>query len=544
MDRSLFLHLVLYLFILTFFSCEQSKEVKFPVWGTGAGLIAHNNASQEGRLDFSAPVILEYQFDESFSVPPNSSLQIEYELDSPLYPAAQESFSLVLNTGTASWQLPMGHNVIYFYNIPIEDSFDGYFNIMLETNEEIEADTGPVFTIRSISFQNRFFGFSRPSQRVFYSSPFVYREGSSYVIDVPSSFWPSPAYAGIEASFSDAGAVLEFTGRRIETIPGAQNISISHALYSPLGHALLSSEEVESFYITVFQAPLAFPQPILADPVLVLEWPRDQWRDPRFEVFQWDRFQPIPLIFFDFADYDMQSRMLKRLAFFVEKAGFRGRLAHDHEIADLHGWNAHDYRAEDLARFFDTARKSNFPLLDEEWELEEILLAQGIIRQEQGNIVAGAGAIMSIAREAPNHLRYRFMVHEGFHGLFFIDEGFRNFSRYRWEQFPAAAKRFLLAYFDFQNYDTQDEYLVLKEFNAHILQQPVSQAADYFGRLLPLRLENTEFASQLPQKNAASGTWPGLAAVFTSEAQVFSDYVNERWGLAAGRVWGLRVRQP
>ena len=54
----------------------------------------------------------------------------------------------------------------------------------------------------------------------------------------------------------------------------------------------------------------------------------------------------------------MQDDLLKRMAFFTEKEGFRGRLAADEEIKDLHGFNAHDYRAETLAAFFDLAEKA------------------------------------------------------------------------------------------------------------------------------------------------------------------------------------------
>jgi len=77
---------------------------------------------------------------------------------------------------------------------------------------------------------------------------------------------------------------------------------------------------------------------------------------------------------------------------------------------------------------------------------------------------------------------------------------------------------------------------------AHVLQQPVSQAAEYFGHNLPLRLESTWRVSALPKKNEASGTWPTLAAAFTAEAEAFSEYVNNRWGMAAGRVWGIQIK--
>jgi hypothetical protein len=234
--------------------------------------------------------------------------------------------------------------------------------------------------------------------------------------------------------------------------------------------------------------------------------------------------------------------MLKRLAFFVEKAGFRGRLSPDSEIAHLHGWNAHNYRAEDLARFYQLARETHFPLLHEERELERILYSTGIIRDTGGKIQPGEGAILSVAREAPEYLRYRFMAHEGFHGLYFNDEDFHTFSRSRWQQFPPAARRFILSYFRFQQYDVADEYLLVNEFMGHILQQPVSQVGRYFGVTLPSRLENTWRAADLPEKDQATGSWPALAAAFTREAEAFSAYVSNRWGLTAGRVHLVTVR--
>ena len=291
---------------------------------------------------------------------------------------------------------------------------------------------------------------------------------------------------------------------------------------------------------------MLFPlDPISANPRAILSYPTASWRDKRYEVFRWDQFPQI--LIFDTADYAVQDNLFKRLAFFVEKAGFRGRLAKDSEIADLHGWNAHDYRAADLAAFFEAARRSNFPLCTEERELEALLLNTGIITVNSASqISGGAGAIISISRESDKTdkgLRPRFMTHEGFHGIYFVDEDFRNFCRERWDVFPAPAKKFLLSFFDFQAYDTKDADLVVNEFMAHVLQQPVAQASWYFGEFQPSRMIAVSpwRKSSLPEKEEVSTDgkpfWPDLAAAFTAEGEVFSRYVNQRWGLSAGRVW-------
>jgi len=530
--RNFCFSLFLFFYIIASFSCEKDRQVLFAVYADSAPLFAKSMEALEGTLDFSKPKKLEYWFADSFFVP-NSSFDIEYDIMPPLQ-SADINCQLILKTGEISWQLPVEPGEIR-YSLPIDESFDGRFSIELETGA-VEETAASVFKISSISFSRRWFGFYTDNTGRFSITPFVYKRNGSYVIDIPPSFRPNPLSAGIEAAPSSA---LEFAGRRIETFPGTPGIYISPALFFTEGQLVLFGDKMETFILSEMKAPCVFPIPIIADPGVVIKWPREHWRNPDYEIFRWSGFPELLIL--DFADYAAQDRMLKRLAFFVEKAGFRGRLAHDAEIAHLHGWNAHDYRAEDLARFFDAARKSGFPLLDEERELEKILHNEGIIFEDRGGIAALSGGIISISRESDDNLRYRFLAHEGFHGLFFIDEDFRDFSRRRWEQLSAQAKRFIISFFDFQQYDTSDEYLLINEFMAHVLQQSASQAADYFGRVLPARLESTWRVQSIPQKDEASGAWPDLASAFAAEAQAFSGYVNRRWSLAAGRVWTLRV---
>ena len=280
---------------------------------------------------------------------------------------------------------------------------------------------------------------------------------------------------------------------------------------------------------------LEVPQPIATCPRYVLAWPQRYWRDPRFELFRWYRFPSI--LIFDTADYAVQDRLLKRLAFFVEKRGFRGRLARDEEIADLHGWNAHDYRSVDLARFFQAAREENFPLNREELELEQILLDQGLIWETMEGLQGGEGGILSISREAPEFLRFLLMAHEGFHGLFYIDEDFRAFTEYRWNRFPDDGREMFLTFLDDQDYDVTVDFIVLKEFSAFVLQQPVSQAPIYFGRRMPARITNPYWHAANRHLRDATGAFPRFANIFTLEAQAFSAFVAYRWGFAAGRVW-------
>jgi hypothetical protein len=280
----------------------------------------------------------------------------------------------------------------------------------------------------------------------------------------------------------------------------------------------------------------AVPDPIPANPHDILYWPQQQWRNPRYEVFAWDRFPSI--LIFDTADYEVQNRMLKRLAFFAEKEGFRGSLAGDEEIAGLHGWNAHDYSAADLALFFQEAGDAGFPLNTEETELRQILINAAIIRETPEGL-QGEGAVVSVSRESNQDMRAVFMAHEGFHGIFYIDQDFRRLSAERWNRLAPAGQQMFLTFLDDQEYDISVDIIIIKEFGSFLLQQDVSEAAFYFGTRIPARIENTAWldANRRLRSSSGDGSYPQFAGMFSAEAEVFSAYAGQRWGFAAGRVW-------
>jgi hypothetical protein len=400
------------------------------------------------------------------------------------------------------------------------------------------AASSPALELVSLSLVPRWYGIERDG-RGLRMSPFVFTGPEGAVgIDPPGEYgFPG----GADLLIRSAGSVRWTIGDLRFERPFGGDLRVPGGFFPPTSlRVLVEGEGLESARL-VPAAFRPFPSPISLDPALILAYPPGSWRRGDYEVFRWDAFPS--LLIFDTADYTVQDRLFKRLAFFVEKAGYRGRLMEDEEIADQHGWNAHDYRAEDLARFFEAVRLADFPLLPEERELELILLEAGIIRREGDAVVPGEGGLVSISRESPAYLRSLFMAHEGFHGIFFIDREFRDFSRRRWEGLSATARRFILSYFDYQHYDTADEYLTINEFMAHVLQQPVSRAAGYFGETLASRIDASPWRrTVLPEKDEESGSWPVLAEDFLAEALAFNAYVAGRWGLAAGRVHRISVR--
>jgi hypothetical protein len=546
-------------------SCFAEKPAGFVIGGPDGEdhrLYTSSNAlsgvfslAKTKRYDFSA--------EQDLRVPRNFSLEIDYSLHNLEGPSSGASadaagnYQVVLKIDDDSaWVLPCG---LAFLAIDTEGPHIRYaVPLQAPRIKKISFEikgvkkSGAELRLNGLRLTERFYGFYTKAGAVL-TSPFVSRardvtetagSGARFLISVS----PGENYRinGPQVLFIDGiEDAPEITAggntfRYIANRGGSdyRSLTVPAAFLTPGSNAVQINGNVETALLKSAPAQNETPHmPISADPGFILLYPLDGWRGENFEIFSWESFPNI--LIFDTASYDFQDKLFKRVAFFAEKKGFKGRLAGDVEIAELHGWNAHDYNAETLARFFDAAEKSSFPLLYEELELREILVKAGIIKVSDSGFAAGGGAVISISRDSPDYLRLMFMTHEAFHGLFFIDADFREFCRQRWDGLDVTAKRFITSYFDFQQYDVNDSFLVLNEFMAHCLQQGVSASGKYFGESLANRLyEKSPWRrAVLPPRDEESGAWPGIGEVFTREALALSGYVSTRWGLAAGRVW-------
>jgi hypothetical protein len=275
--------------------------------------------------------------------------------------------------------------------------------------------------------------------------------------------------------------------------------------------------------------PAPAPEAIMAPPDAILSYPQSAWRNSKYEVFQWEAMTDAfdaPILIVDTASYAIQSRILKRIAFFVERSGARGQLFTDQLLAHRADWHAHDYQSSDLAAFFNRAVQMRFSLSPEELEFRSILIKTGIIQQKEHGFTNGKGAIISISREAPNALRAQHLVHEGFHALFFLDANFRTFSYRRYAQLTPRVKRFLLTYFGRLGYDTSYQFLMVNEFMAYVLQQPLAETEQFFGAPVLNAVRQ-----QMEIRSAQD-----ILTAFQDEAVAFSAYVRQRWGFTAGRI--------
>ena len=289
--------------------------------------------------------------------------------------------------------------------------------------------------------------------------------------------------------------------------------------------------------VTIEYATPSLMSPITADPGVILDWPQTQWRQPSYELFAWEQFPSV--LIFDFADYSVQDAYFKRLSFFAEKKGFVGTLLSDKRLASLHGFNAHDYRAETLAAFFQKAEVEHFPLSKAERHLQKILFHNGLIVRTKTGIEAGTGAIVSISRQTSSELRYRFMTHECLHGIYFMEERFRNTVTETFRQTDPRAVRFLRRYFEvYQSlqYNTDDEYLMQNEFMAYILQQDSGFIQQYYNRIawFKLMVQTEPALCRYIRKTKAKA--------FIEAATQMNSFLYTTFGLKGGRIYLARMK--
>jgi hypothetical protein len=274
--------------------------------------------------------------------------------------------------------------------------------------------------------------------------------------------------------------------------------------------------------------------PLVADLGTMLYTPPKNWRKGEYEIFAFNHFPDILYIFS--SSNEVQSRFLRRLAFFVEKRGFVGRLAHDEELRGLRDWGAHDYKSADLARFFQAAAAERFPLNSHELLLKEILLANGIIRQEGSAIVEGKGALvgMSLGISA-DRLPY-YLIHETVHGLWFTIPELRDVFRAFYHSLSDIEKSYLKSAFDYREYNVlEDEDLLITETAAYLLQQVPAEAPAYYERTISYWFNH----SSSERKREWADFLAKNPAIFERRSAFLQEKLREITGLRAENFFDL-----
>jgi hypothetical protein len=273
-----------------------------------------------------------------------------------------------------------------------------------------------------------------------------------------------------------------------------------------------------------------FSDPISASLDRVVTAPSASWRSALLEVYRWDLFPDILVI--DTPDFHIQDRLFTRLAYFVEKKGFRGKLLSNVRLAGRHGWNAHDYGPDGLASFFNAASDKAFLLNPEELALKSLALREGILVPDGERVAPGKGGVLSFSRSSSAIERRYLLTHESFHGIFFSSAEYREFCFRLWDSLPPEERRFYLGFLDSLGYDSEDRYLAVNEFQAYLMQQPLEYAPSYFERFLALFAEPGAPGAVEPARLVAS-------------ARALDGYLRSRFGVQAGgtvAIQGARVQ--
>ncbi len=274
--------------------------------------------------------------------------------------------------------------------------------------------------------------------------------------------------------------------------------------------------------------------PIPADFGAMIDYRPEYWRQKGYELFSWSLVPSVLVM--QFENYAVQARYMKRFAFFVEKYGYTGKLWTNEQLAKLHGWNAHDYRPEDLARFYTKAADDHFTLNPEELHLREILTKNGLIVPDGNGYKAGKGAILTFAHVGPYWLRRLLLTHEGYHGIFFTHPAYREAVFSIWDKTPQEEQDlFRDVFLYWAHYDIRDPYLVKNEFQAYLMQQPVSAVQGYFDNELSYEMKRMQIPADSP-----------LMRYFNSHPRAFHDSalevqkaVEKAVGVTAGGLVGL-----
>jgi hypothetical protein len=190
------------------------------------------------------------------------------------------------------------------------------------------------------------------------------------------------------------------------------------------------------------------------------------------------RLQQDPdVLVLDFPDLHDQAEMLNRIAALVEKADMpRDRIVTESAL-DAHiraaGGNpdayyyGHDYRAADLARFFQLAAKENMPLNPPETWLRDTLDHEGWLAPEANGALI---SIPGITADIDPTSRTTIFRHELSHAVYFTDHAYVDLTQRFWATMLTDTERAAMRTFlGKDGYDTTDEDLMANEGQAYLI---------------------------------------------------------------------------
>ncbi|GHV83297.1 hypothetical protein AGMMS50212_06370 [Spirochaetia bacterium] len=377
--RRPFFYFIVPVIVQVLTGCNAPKETEFSFTDAERNVIpvmAYSTEAAAGLLDLRRSKEYTYSLQQLLPVNSNTSLEIDYTLD---YTGSADVLDLckiiVKLDDKSSWELPLDYSFLGLkvnsnrnkYLIPINSQSiqNVIFSIVYKNNNGKKNKKNKLAVqINSLKLSKRAYGFEKTEDCIL-TTPFVFLDKSTAEIKNsyinPLSKYKIEGRADIVLSGYNKNSTIGINGAndikyRFYTNDDSKfvnNITIPYIFSSDDDYPVILSGDADTFLLCGADNA----KDLNADPRVILNYPKELWRNKDYEYFAWDIFPSV--LIFDTINYDVQDRLFKRLAFFSEKKGFRGRLARDEEIASLHGWNAHDYNSKSLVNFFNAVNKIN-----------------------------------------------------------------------------------------------------------------------------------------------------------------------------------------
>ena len=363
-----------------------------------------------------------------------------------------------------------------------------------------------------------------------------------HALVVRSAFRPSTAGAVGEVVLAVAGGAGQRATVRVALAAGERSVHVHEAVlgFVPVEVQALSHAGGTVRFLQVSRTA-AGTAPLPADLDTILAYPRSAWRGGDWEVFRWNALPEV--LIFDTASYAVQDEMFRRLAYYTEKAGFRGTVWSDADLGNRYGYHAHDYTAANLARFFTDAERTGVQLNARELLLRDFLVREAVIRAAAGQSAAawqagaGAGAVLSISQQSPPAQRALLLRHEAAHGVYFVRAGYREEIAEIWQAIGEPARHAWRTYLAALAYDASWEDLMRNEFQAYLAHNRRQNLGYYFGELVPARIRG-----RMPGEPEAAAWFEAGVEAIRGQYDRVDSALQAAGGMRAGRLATVTVR--
>jgi hypothetical protein len=210
-----------------------------------------------------------------------------------------------------------------------------------------------------------------------------------------------------------------------------------------------------------------------------------------FAGTQLHRLQRNPnLWIFDFPHLGIQGAALNRVAALIERTTTsRDRILTEAEMVEQIARTSqgdagryflgHDYRLEDLAKFFSLAHRDSVPLNAAEQDLRTLLQGLGLLESSEDGTwraTRSGQAVITLAAASstpsPSHLspfeRLTTLRHELSHGEYFTNPRYRAYCRHFWASRRSDEQSAITRGFALLGYDPDNQELVINELQAFL----------------------------------------------------------------------------